>query len=141
MNDCGMNVREIKNIGSGQTTVAGPTSLIVIDQLPPSGGWSITGQVQAFAPGNAYLFQVAMNGYCTGGVATETDEQSPPYTKVPTGEGVFAALALALIGTGATAIASGPILEIQATGIAGPTIIDWAWDLTLVFVDAPLSST
>jgi hypothetical protein len=32
-----MNVREIKNTGTGQTTAVGPTRLIVIDQLPVNG--------------------------------------------------------------------------------------------------------
>lgn len=137
MNDCGMNARKIPNIGTGQTTAVGPTRLIVIDQLPVDGSWSITGQVHAFAQGNAYLFQVAMNGSCSAGVAIETDGRASPYTVTPAPAGLWAALALRLIGTDAAAIASGPILEIEVTGLAAPTIINWAWDLTLVFVDAP----
>ena len=139
MNDCGMSVRKIQNTGTGQTTAVGPTRLIVIDQLPVSGSWSITGQVHAFAQGNAYLFQVAMNGSCLAGVAIETDGRSPPYTVAPAPAGGWAGLALGLLGTDAAPIASGPILEIEMTGLAAPMIIDWAWDLTLVFVDAPLS--
>jgi hypothetical protein len=139
-----MNVRKIQNIGTGQTTTVGPTRLIVIDQLPVNGSWSITGQIHAFeqAAGrtHAYLFQLAMNGSCAAGVATETDALTPPYTVAPAPAGGWAALALGLLGTDAAPIASGPILEIEMTGLAAPTIIDWAWDLTLVFVDAPEAS-
>lgn len=141
MNDCGMKVRKIQNTGAGQTTAVGPTRLIVIDQLPVNGSWSITGQVHAFEHAanrtHAYVFHLAMNGYCAAGVAIETDARTPPYTAMPAPSEGWAALALGLLGTDAAPIASGPILEIEMTGLAAPMIIDWAWDLTLVFVDAP----
>jgi hypothetical protein len=133
-----MNVREIKNIGTGPTTAVGPTRLIVIDQLPVNGSWSITGQIQAFEQGaertHAYLFQVAMNGYCTAGVAFETDAPLPSHAAMPAA-GAWAALAVNLLGTDAAPVATGPVLEIEVTGLAAPMIIGWAWDLSLVFVD------
>jgi hypothetical protein len=77
-----------------------------------------------------------MNGYCTAGVAFETDAPLPSHAAVPAPAGAWAALACNLLGTDATPIATGPILEIEMTGLAAPTIIGWAWDLDLVFVDA-----
>jgi hypothetical protein len=134
-----MNVRKIQNIGTGRTTAVGPTRLIVIDQLPVNGSWSITGQIHAFEQAvprtHAYLFRLAMSGYCAAGVAIEND--TLPHTAAPAPAGPSAALGITLLGTDAPAIASGPILEIEMTGLAAPMIIDWAWDLTLVFVDAP----
>jgi hypothetical protein len=135
-----MNVRKLQNIGTGQTTVVGPTKLIVIDQLPVNGSWSITGQIQAFDKATertqAYLFHVAMSGYCSAGVAIETDALTPSHTAVPVPTGAWAALAVNLLGTDAAPIATGPVLEIEVTGLAAPMFIGWAWDLDLVFVDA-----
>jgi hypothetical protein len=145
MNDHRMNVREIKNIGTGQTTTDGPTRLIVLDQLPANGSWSITGQVHAFEQAEqrtqAYHFQLAMNGYCSAGVAVESDEQNQPYRAWPEPADGCVPLALRLLGTDGAPIASGPILEIEVSGLDAPTNLDWGWDLTLVFVDAPQRRT
>jgi hypothetical protein len=145
MNHHRLNVREIKNIGTGQTTTVGPTRLIVLDQLPPNGSWSITGQVHAFEQAaeepQTYHFQLAMSGYCSAGVAVESDDLSPPYRAVPEPADGAVPLALNLLGTDAPPITSGPILEIEMSGLNAPTNLDWGWDLTLVVVDAPQRRT
>jgi hypothetical protein len=103
--------------------------------------WSITGQVHAFEQAakrtHAYHFQLAMSGYCSAGVAIESDELIPPYTAVPEPADDCVPLALGLLGTDTAPIASGPILEIEMRGLDAPVSLDWGWDLTLVFVDAP----
>ncbi len=125
----------------GQCTTTNPGSATVeipLPQLPATGAWSITGTVLARAQNEAehgpalnlsLAFALTIAGNSVGGVASETDDLTPPYTILPSSGGLF--------GVSLTALSTQQTLYLTLNDAPPPAIVVWGWVLDVVALCLP----